>query len=97
MLDELHGSAAHIEFHALPPEKLRHIIAKRDVYERIVRRAIEQGIRAREFVPGDAKMTALAILGAVNWSARWYRPGGAQTPEEIATKFSNYLVRGLRR
>ena len=29
MLDELHGSAGHIEFHAIPPARLRRIIAKR--------------------------------------------------------------------
>lgn len=97
MLDELNGSAAHIEFHALPEGKLRRIIAKRDRYDALVRRVIEGGIRGREFVPCDPKMVSLALLGAINWTARWYRPGGPRKPEEIATIFSNYLVRGLRR
>jgi AcrR family transcriptional regulator len=97
MLDELHGSAAHIEFHALPERRLEKIIAKRDEYEAIVRKVIEGGMKAGEFARGDAKLLGLAILGSVNWSARWYRPEGGKTPAEIATEFSNFLVRGLLR
>jgi len=97
MLDELDGAAAHLEFHALPPARLERIIRKRDAYEAVVQGVVEGGIRAREFAPCDAKMATLAILGAVNWAARWYRPGGRLKPEEIADHFSDYLVRGLVR
>jgi hypothetical protein len=37
------------------------------------------------------------MLGAVNWTARWYRPDGSQTVGEIAEALSTYLVRGLER
>ena len=97
MLDELHGSAGHIEFHAVSPARLRKIIAKRDAYERLVRAAVEEGVRARRFAPCDPKLTSLAILGAVNWTARWYRPSGVWSPEAIADGFAEFLVRGLRR
>ena len=73
------------------------VVQKRDAYEGIVRIVIEKGIRAREFAPCDVKIVTFAILGAMNWTARWYRPDGPQSPTEIATKFSNYLVRGLVR
>src|SRR5262245_61344615 len=75
MLDELDGSAGHIEFHAIPKARLRKIIAKRDAYERIVRGVEEQGMRSGRFAARDPKLATLAILGAVNWTARWYRPG----------------------
>ncbi len=97
MLDELHGSAAHIEFHALPAPRLRKIVGKRDAYEAMVRGVIEKGIRAREFRPCDPKMATLAILGAVNWTARWYRPDGPMPPHEIAAHFSDFLAGGLLR
>ena len=97
MLDELHGSAGHIEFHAVPPGRLKKIIAKRDAYERLVREAVEEGARARRFAPCDPKLTTLAILGAINWTARWYRPDGGWSPEAIADGFADYLVRGLLR
>jgi|ERR1041384_3960207 AcrR family transcriptional regulator len=97
MLDELNGSAAHIEYHGLTRVQRERIVRKRDAYEGLLRSVIERGIRAREFAPCDPKMVAFAILGAINWTARWYRPDGSQSPTEIATKFSNYLVRGLVR
>lgn len=97
MLDELNGSAAHLEYHALPLARREKIVRKRDAYEAIVREIIARGVRAREFAPCDVKMVAFAILGAMNWTARWYRPAGEQNAADIATKFSNYLVRGLLR
>ncbi len=95
MLGELHGAAAHIEFHALPPRDLRRIIAKRDRYEGLLRGLIARGVQSGEFAPCDPKLVTLAILGAVNWTVRWFRPDGPQTPEIIAASFVEYLVRGL--
>ncbi|MBI4168760.1 MAG: TetR/AcrR family transcriptional regulator [Acidobacteria bacterium] len=97
MLDELRGSAGHIEFHAISRPRLRRIIEKRDAYERIVRAVVKDGIREGRFSTCDPKLVSLAMLGAVNWTARWYRPGGGRTPEAIAAAFADYLVRGLRR
>jgi len=97
MLDELQGSAAHIEFHALPERLLARIVEKRDRYERAVRRILEEGMRTGAFMAGDAKLATLAILGAINWSIKWYRPDGPKGVDEIANAFADYLVRGLRR
>ena len=97
MLDELNGSAAHLEVHALTRDQRGRIVRKRDAYEAIVRGVLEKGVRAREFAPCDVKLVGFAMLGAVNWTARWYRPGGEQNASDIATAFSNYLVRGLLR
>ena len=97
MLDELHGSAGHIEFHAIPRHRLKQVIARRDAYEGLVRAAVAEGVRARRFAPCDPKLATLAILGAVNWTARWYRPGGEWAPETIADGFADLLVRGLLR
>lgn len=95
LLDELHGSAGHIEFHAMPPARLRKVIAKRDAYERIVRTLVEAAVGAGRLAGRDPKLVTLAILGAVNWTARWYRPEGDWSPEAIADGFADFLVRGL--
>jgi hypothetical protein len=97
MLDELHGSAGHIEFHAMPKRRLRRIIERRDGYEKMVRGVVEEGVRSGRFAPCDPKLVTLAILGAVNWTARWYRAEGERPPEAIASAFADYLVRGLCR
>jgi AcrR family transcriptional regulator len=97
MLDDLAGAAAHLEVDALPRGIRSRIIRKRDRYERSLRRIIGEGVRDRSLETSDPALAARAILGAVNWSARWYDPEGKQTPAEIADFFAAYLVRGLSR
>lgn len=95
LLVEMHASPAHIEFHALPPSMLRRVISKRDRYERRFRRIVEEGMRRGRFSSGDAKLATFTILGALNWTVRWYRPRGAWAVEEIAKGMARHLVRGL--
>ncbi|MBI3099005.1 MAG: TetR/AcrR family transcriptional regulator [Planctomycetes bacterium] len=97
ILDELPGAGAHLEVHALRPAPRRRILAQRDRYERVLRTLIARGVRSRAFAPCDPKLAALAILGAVNGTAQWYRPDGPFPPGRIAEEFADYLVRGLRR
>src|SRR6266850_3276463 len=79
MLDELQGSAAHLEFATLPPRLLKKVVAKRDRYERLMRGIVSKGIRAGAFRRRDPKLVTLAILGAINWTIKWYRPDGGQS------------------
>jgi len=94
-LDELDGAAAHTEVDSLPAAHRSRIVAKRDRYERAVRAIIADGMRRGAFTSGDAALLTRALLGACNWTTRWYRPGGRLTPARIAETFADYLVRGL--
>jgi len=60
-----------------------------------VRALIAKGVKRGEFAPCDAVLVARATLGALNWSARWSRPGGAQSVAAIAAGLADYLVRGI--
>jgi AcrR family transcriptional regulator len=95
VLDEVEGSAAHLLINALPPRLQRSLVVKRDRYEEGVRQLIAAGIRTGEFVPCDPALAARAMLGALNWSVRWFHPDGALTAAEIAEGFADYLIRGL--
>lgn len=95
VLDEVDGSAAHLLTNALPPRLQRSLVTKRDRYEEGVRQLIEMGSRSGEFIPCDSTLTACAILGAMNWSVRWFSPDGRLTAAEIAEGFGDYLIRGL--
>ena len=95
MLDEPGGATAHLEVEALPEDMRAAIIQKRDAYERAVRALVAEGIKAGEFAPSDPALVTRAMLGAVNWTARWYRHDGAQSVAEIADGLSDYLVGGL--
>jgi AcrR family transcriptional regulator len=95
-LDELDGAAAHLEVDALPASMRNRVVGKRDRYERAIRRIIAEGIRKRAFIPVDAALVSRAILGALNWTARWYRPDGPVPPQVVADTYASYLVRGLK-
>jgi AcrR family transcriptional regulator len=95
VLDEVEGSAAHLLTSVLPPRLQRSLVVKRDGYEEGVRQLIVAGTRTGEFVPCDPALAARAVLGALNWSVRWFHPDGVLTAAEIAEGFADYLIRGL--
>lgn len=95
VLDEVEGSAAHLLTSALPARLQRSLVAKRDRYEEGVRQLIVAGTRSGEFIPCDPALVARAVLGALNWSVRWFSPEGSMTATEIAEGFADYLIRGL--
>ena len=97
ILDELHGTALFLDLEALTPAHRRQVIARRDQFDHGMRRVIEDGVATGVFGAIDAKLLSFAILGAVNWIPRWYQPNGPASSQEIADRFADYLVGGLRR
>jgi len=95
LLDEMEGATAHLEIESLPDAVRVPLIKKRDSYERAVRALVTEGIAHGEFAPCDAALLTRAMLGAVNWTARWYRPNGPKSADEIAGAIADYLVKGL--
>jgi AcrR family transcriptional regulator len=95
LLDELEGATAHLDIESLPDAVRVPLIKKRDSYERAVRGLVTEGIARGEFAPCDAALVTRAMLGAVNWTARWYRPNGPKSADEIAGSMADYLVKGL--
>ncbi|HET7197589.1 MAG TPA: hypothetical protein VFI86_02915, partial [Burkholderiales bacterium] len=92
----LEGATAHLEIDALPEALRAPMIRKRDRYERGLRALVTQGIARGEFAPCDAALVTRAMLGAANWTARWFRPDGAQSADQVAENMAAYLVKGLR-
>jgi AcrR family transcriptional regulator len=96
ILDELQGTALFLDLEALSPSHLRAVIARRDRFDQGMRRVINEGVASGAFGPIDAKLLSFAILGAVNWIPRWFRPEGRATSQEIADQFAAFLIAGLR-
>jgi AcrR family transcriptional regulator len=96
ILDELHGTALFLDLEALSPEHRAPIVERRDAFDRGMRRVIDAGTASGAFGPVDPKLMSFAILGAVNWIPRWYNPGGPCTSQEIADRFADFLIHGLR-
>jgi AcrR family transcriptional regulator len=89
------GSLAHLEVEALGEPWRQEVMARRDEYERAFRDLLEEGIAAGVFRPVDPKVSALAILGAVNWTVKWFRPDGGKSAREIGREQAELLVRGV--
>jgi AcrR family transcriptional regulator len=95
MIETLEGSSLAFEVSALSPEHQSEVVAARDRYERRLRQIIADGCRSGEFRPVDPKLAVFAILGAINWIARWYRPEGSLDSPELGAQFAQLLVGGL--
>jgi TetR/AcrR family transcriptional regulator, cholesterol catabolism regulator len=95
MTETLEGSPLAFEVTALPAEQQEELIAGRDRYERAIRRMIDRGVSEGEFRRVDSKIATFAILGAINWIARWYRPEGSLKAPELGEEFAHHLVGGL--
>jgi AcrR family transcriptional regulator len=96
ILDELHGTALFLELEALSPAHLKTVIARRDTFDRGVRRVIERGMSNGTFAAGDPKLLTFAVLGAVNWIPRWYSPDGPASSQTIADLFADFFIAGFR-
>jgi AcrR family transcriptional regulator len=72
--------------HLSPPVRKRYAARRKEV-ERVLAGIVEDGVRTREFTASYPGETARAILGMCQAIARWYRPGGALTPEELASQY----------
>jgi len=96
ILDELHGTTLFIDLEALSPPHFKTIVARRDRVDRGMRRLIAQGTASGRFAACDAKLLSFAILGAVNWIPRWFKPDGPATSHAVAESFADFLIAGLR-
>lgn len=89
------GSLAHHEVEALSEPRRSAVTLQRDAYRRALRRIVEVGIAAGIFRPADPTAASMAILGAANWTVKWFRPDGRKSAREIGSEIAELLVRGL--
>jgi hypothetical protein len=68
------------EWRLLSPDRRCQLSARRDAYEALFRQVIAEGSAAKSFRSVDPKLTAMALLSALNGIATWYRPDGPLTP-----------------
>jgi AcrR family transcriptional regulator len=81
ILDELHGTALFLDLEALSAVHLKAVIARRDTFDRGVRRVLEEGMATGTFGPGDAKTARLRALRSRQLDPAVVQPG---RPRELA-------------
>jgi TetR/AcrR family transcriptional regulator, cholesterol catabolism regulator len=95
LLEETGGSAAHLEFRALPGARRAELARQRDAYERLIGRIIGDGIAGGAFRPADPRLATLAMLGTLNSTVVWWRPDGPRPVAEVADAFASFILGGL--
>lgn len=66
-------------------------------FEKALISIIEDGIERGEFRDSlDPRMTMFAMLGSINWSHRWFLPGGRFSGKELGTQFADMYLQGIR-
>ncbi len=80
----------------LPPAMSRHIKALKSEIDHGIRRLIREGVQDGSIGACDAKLTAFALAGALNWIAHWYREDRSLSGAQIAAAFVTIFEGGLR-
>lgn len=79
------------EWRRLDPSASAHLRHLRDAYEALWVDVIDDALRAG-ILHGDRFLVARFVLGALNWTVRWYDPHGARTPDELADELVAMLL-----
>ena len=80
------------EWRRLEGPAREHLVQLRDDYEDLWRDAIASAVAAG-LLKGDAALLRQFMLGALNWTVRWYRPEGERSPDELAEALVDSLCR----
>lgn len=78
--------------HLSAPNRRRYASRRKEV-ESLVREILERGVRDSTFTATYPAETARALLGMCQSIARWYQPGGALTPAQLAERYVDIALR----
>lgn len=84
------------EWRALSPERRADVARLRDQYEECLAKIIRSGVATGEFGPVDERFARLLVLSAVNWVYQWYSPDGPLRPEQVADRFADLILSGVK-
>ena len=79
----------------LSPESSARIRALKSEIDRGIRRLLQCGMRDGSIAHCNARMTAFAIAGALNWIAHWFRAKRSMDATKVADAFIDIFNRGL--
>ena len=80
------------DWRSLTPAHRRRVIALKDRYDALWQRMLDELAKAG-LIAGDPQVARLFVLGAVNWTAKWYRAGGRLSVDELAAQAAKLLLR----
>jgi len=72
----------------------RHVRAQRRAFEKILDEILARGEADGSMTFADRRLSLLALLGMVNYTPQWVRPGGRLSPAEIADGYCAFVLGG---
>lgn len=80
----------------LLPNHEEAITKKRTAYRKLLEQILVNGQRQQVFRKElSITITAMLIIGTVNWTYKWYKQDGALTMQDITTYFNDVILRGV--
>lgn len=84
-------------YRELAPAMREEVSGKRKAHFKRVTDLIADGVAAGSYHTDDVTLSALFLLGQVNWAYQWYVPGVSPKPEVVAQKMLDTFLYGLTR
>lgn len=79
------------EWRALSPDLQARIIDLKDRYDQLWQQVVEE-LNAAGLIRSDSKVARLLLLGAVNYSMQWYKPGKGLSIDELARQTVEFFI-----
>lgn len=80
----------------LQPNHEEAITKKRRAYRKLLEQILINGQRQQVFRQElSITITAMLIIGTVNWTYKWYKQDGELTMQDITTYFNDVILRGV--
>ncbi|HEY6072446.1 MAG TPA: TetR/AcrR family transcriptional regulator [Anaerolineales bacterium] len=70
-------------------------VPQRDKFEGLWRGVVEEGLRDGIFDCPDSGLAVRGLMGMMNWTLTWYRPGGGKSIEKIADEYAELIFHGM--
>lgn len=85
-----------LEYRSLAPDLYARHIPNRDRFEKQWRALIQEGVASGVFRCANIPLAVRGLLGEMNWTITWYKPGGELSIEEIADHYADIFLNGIR-
>lgn len=82
-------------YRELDPSMREQISVKRRAYFNCMTELIREGVSEGVYFTDNVELSALFLLGQVNWAYQWYTPGESPPPEQIAHAMLDTFLHGL--
>ncbi len=83
------------EWRRLAPEARDHLGHLRDAYEALWEEVLDEALAAG-LIRGDRFLVSRFVMGALNWTVRWYDPHGERSPEDLARELIAMITHPAR-